>query len=496
MKRKIAFVLFILWTVNAVSAQTCPGSPLTLSTQAQVNNFPNNYPGCTEVNVSVTVSGSNITNLNGLNQLQSITKSLFILNCSSLTSLAGLSNLSNIGVELTIDNCDALTNLNGLESLPFIGGSLTITGNAQLNDMSALSGVDHVNGALDIAQNPSLTTLAGLENVTFTGRFLQITNNNALTSVSSLYSLTEVGNNAATNGRYLAIGSNPSLTAINGLTSLQSVGTDFEISNNGILASLNAFSNLTDVGGIFAITGNPNLTAITDFDNLANVNSTITISNNNILSDCAAAGICAIVAPPGNQAIITNNDPGCNNEQQVEAACASAPVQLVFFRGKYEDGEVGLSWQTATEKDNDYFLLEHSADGSLFETLAQIKGNGTSSVPNNYSYRHTNPSSGDNYYRLKQVDFDGKFAYSNIVLVRVGQDEEVNIYPNPTKGSVFISGDSQDRVVKLTNFTGKVILEKNLSYSNLLDLSGLPEGVYFIEIQTGSKIVVKRVVKE
>ena len=205
MKSYAFFFLSIIWATLRLDAQTCPGAPLTLSTQSQVNNFPTNYPGCTEVGVSITISGSNITNLNGLSQLQSITKSLFILNCPALTSLSGLSNLTNISVELTIDNCDALTTLNGLQNLPFIGGSLTISGNALLNNISALSGIDYINGVLQITQNPALTNLTGLENVTFTGRYLQINGNNGLTSIGSLSSLTQVGNNVNTNGRYLVI---------------------------------------------------------------------------------------------------------------------------------------------------------------------------------------------------------------------------------------------------------------------------------------------------
>lgn len=496
MNKHTLFILFILWIPVATNAQDCPGAPLTLSTQSQVDNFPNDYPGCVEVGVSITVTGNNITNLDGLAQIESITKSLFIKDNPALTSLTGLSNLSNIGVELTIDNCDALVTLDGLQSLPFIGGTLTITGNALLNDLSALSGVDHINGSLLISQNPAITDLTGLDNVAFTGRFLQISSNTALTTLNSLGSLTEVGNNAATTGRFLAITQNPNLTTLNGLNSLVSVGTDFEIANNGNMVSLDAFTNLTTVGGQFSITGNTDLTSITDFDNLASVGSTITISNNNLLSDCAADGICDIVGPPGQQAVISNNDPGCNNENQVEVACLAAPVELVFFRGKLENEAVVLTWQTATEKDNDYFLVEHSTNGSQFKTLERLTGKGASSATHNYLFQHWHPSSGANYYRLKQVDFDGKSEYSNIVSIVVGQEEETDIYPNPTAGSVFIKGNAPERVVTVTDLTGRVILEKNLSGSNLIDLDGQPKGIYFLEIQTENQKIVKRVLKK
>lgn len=496
MKTWFSLSLFILSTASLATAQTCPGAPLTLSTQSQVNNFPNNYPGCTEVGVSVTISGSNITNLNGLSQLHSITKSLFILNCPALTSLAGLSNLTNISVELTIDNCDALTTLNGLQNLPFIGGSLTITGNALLNNISALSGIDHINGVLQITQNPALTNLTGLENVTFTGRYLQINGNNGLTSIGSLGNLTQVGNNVNTTGRYLVITSNPSLTTINGLNSLQSVGTYFDVSNNASLTTLNAFSNLETIGGDLSITGNAHLTSVLDFDNLSSVGGTLTISNNNLLSDCAAQGICNYLDGPG-PAVITNNDPGCNSVTEVENECLLLPVQMTYFEGTAaENGSVQLSWQTASETDSRYFEVEHSLNATQFHSLGNVKAHGTCTTVSNYQFTHMRPAYGTNYYRLKQEDTDGKFGYSNIISVELNQPSQVGLFPNPTSGEVFVKkGNATDCSVKILDMEGNVVMEKDLFSNNLIDLRGQPNGIYFIEILTGSGITVNRIIK-
>ncbi|HRI61126.1 MAG TPA: T9SS type A sorting domain-containing protein [Saprospiraceae bacterium] len=496
MKSNITLFLFTLWTVAVVNAQTCPGAPLTLSTQAQVNNFPTNYPGCTEVGVSITISGSNITNLNGLTQLQSITKSLFIINCSSLTSLAGLSNLSNIGVELTIDNCDALTTLNGLQSLPFIGGTLTLTGNALLNNLTALNGVDHVNGSIDITQNPALTSLAGLDNVEFCGRYLQITNNNGLTSLNSLTAITEVGNNVNTNGRYLSIGSNPNLTTLNGLNNLVSVGTDFDIANNAKLASLNAFADLATIGGHFSITGNALLTSILDFASISSIGNGLTISNNNILTDCEAQGICDYLDGPG-PAAISNNDPGCNSVAQVEAECLLLlPVELAFIYARRNDDGILLEWQTASEKDNAYFQVEHSMNGKTFQAIGELPGKGTTATANQYHFLHDKPSVGTNYYRLKQVDYDGKFEYSKIVSAVIHQEETIHIFPNPTDGPVFVKGQTDESTARVTDLTGKVIWENALPENGMIDLGGQPNGIYFVEVITGGRRSVIKIWKE
>lgn len=494
MIKNITPLLFVFWTATSIHAQ-CPGTPLTLSNQNQVNNFPANYPGCMVMDVSLTIQGGNITNLDGLNGLTSITKSLFILNNPSLTSLSGLSNLSNIGVELTLDNNDALTNLTGLENLPFIGGTLTITGNAVLNSLSALSGVEYINGSLLVSYNPQLTDLSGLENVGFTGRFLQISNNNGLTALNSLNNITEVGNNAATLGRYLSIGSNPNLTTLNGLNSLESVGTDFEITGNGNLADLNAFASLSSVGGEFAITNNPDLTNLDDFATTFSIAGNLIIASNMSLSDCAALGICAYLDDPQGTISITSNAVGCNNVAQVEAACLAAPVELTFFRGTCEKEGVTLAWQTASEQDNAYFQVEHSANGSTFQSLGKVPGKGTSATLNDYTFRHQYPVEGLNYYRLKQTDFDGKFEYSPMISVQMA-DADWSVFPNPVDDVLFVKGDADETFVSISDATGRKVVKKIRAGNDPIDFSRQPPGIYLVEIQTENRFVTKKVFKE
>lgn len=495
MKNVIPLLLFGLWTSFSAHAQ-CPGAPLTLTTQAQVNNFPTNYPGCTEMEVSLTINGSNITNLNGLSQLESLVRSLFIFNNPSLTSLAGLSNLSNIGAELTVDNCDVLTNLNGLENVPFIGGTLTITGNATLSNMNALLGIQYINGSLLVSQNPALTTLAGLDNAAFTGRFLQISNNNALTSISSLDNMAEVGNNANTNGRFLSIGSNPNLTTIDGLHNLVSVGTDFEIVNNGNLVSLDAFNSLETIGGEFAITGNPDLTSITEFGAITSIGGSLTISNNNLLGDCATQGICDYLEGPG-VAIIGSNDPGCNSVAEVEAECLLLPVKLTSLRARARYDGVYIDWQTASEQNNSHFLVEHSIDGQSFVPVGEVPGHGTTATANTYQFLHKRPAEGHNYYRLKQVDFDGKFEYSRIVSAMLRSETEIALSPNPTDGPVFLRGSiEEDCFIRVTDGTGRVVWSQPLPENRMIDLANQPDGIYVVEITAGDVRTTRRIVKE
>lgn len=97
------------------------------------------------------------------------------------------------------------------------------------------------------------------------------------------------------------------------------------------------------------------------------------------------------------------------------------PVQLTSFTAKAnKQGTVNLAWTTASEKDNSHFEVTRSANGVDFIKLDEVKGNGNSDIVRTYSYTDAKPVVGTNYYRLKQVDIDGKFAFSSVATAKVG----------------------------------------------------------------------------
>jgi len=97
------------------------------------------------------------------------------------------------------------------------------------------------------------------------------------------------------------------------------------------------------------------------------------------------------------------------------------PVSLTTFTAKpNKSGAVNLAWTTASEKDNSHFEVTRSANGVDFNKLDEVKGNGNSDVERTYSYTDAKPVVGTNYYRLKQVDTDGKFAFSGVATAKVG----------------------------------------------------------------------------
>lgn len=159
------------------------------------------------------------------------------------------------------------------------------------------------------------------------------------------------------------------------------------------------------------------------------------------------------------------------------------PVELLGFDVR-KDGEGALvTWSTATEQDNDYFVVQRSADGKVWEDLGQVDGQGNSTTQKNYSFVDENPLGGDSYYRLKQVDVDGTFSLSPVKAVSFdGQDFTCkDIYPNPVADdAIFIrAGKLEDvRSAIATTVLGQKF--EIAVQDGKLDVSNLPEGMNFV----------------
>ena len=121
MKKTIIIVLLLAWVFTTYS-QSCLPDGITFTTQSQIDSFQINYPGCSEIEGSVTVYGDDITNLDELTVLTSIGHYLKIYNTSSLGNLYGLNHVSSVGGDLIIEENDLLNNLSGLIVLVHIDG--------------------------------------------------------------------------------------------------------------------------------------------------------------------------------------------------------------------------------------------------------------------------------------------------------------------------------------------------------------------------------------
>jgi len=109
-------------------------------------------------------------------------------------------------------------------------------------------------------------------------------------------------------------------------------------------------------------------------------------------------------------------------------ACGILPIELVKFETIPENNSVKVKWETNSEVNNDYFTIEKSNDGTQFLPVGTVHGAGTSSATLSYSFVDDQPYQGINYYRLKQVDYDGQFTYSKTISVNVSEGDAVTEY--------------------------------------------------------------------
>ncbi len=239
-------------------------------TQEHIDNFPVNYPGCTEIEGDLIIGEfqNDITNLNGFSQLRSVGGSLRISNCEALQSLNGLNNLRSIGQGLGIGNLPLLTDLSGLEKLQSIDSMLLIQG---CHGLKSLHGLDSLRKVkfVDVSFNDSLTDLSALGNLPHNLFGLNI-GGVSLTSLQGLQHLDSIG----AGGLSL---SSTGLSQLNDLSQIEYIAGRLDIGYNPALASLAGLSNLGGVGGDLSITANPALTSLAELSSLTGVGGTFTL---------------------------------------------------------------------------------------------------------------------------------------------------------------------------------------------------------------------------
>lgn len=184
---------------------------------------------------------------------------------------------------------------------------------------------------------------------------------------------------------------------------------------------------------------------------------------------------------------------------------AALPIVLSSFTAKAtEVQDVLLQWETVSESDNAFYTLERSTDGADFGAIAYLDGAGTSSYANQYTYRDTQPGSGDYYYRLKQTDFNGNFSFSEVVRVELSAvGLQVKFYPNPVKsGEVFtievLDVTESYKKVEISTLNGRLVhnamLEENDQGVVRIDTNQLPPGIYLVRALIGDRLITHKLV--
>ena len=337
-KTKIAVLIFVIMCCGFDIASQ------TFSTQAQLDAWD---PSLTDIAGSVLIINNDITNIDALSNIQTISGTLTINHSNSLKDVNGLSGLRSIEGTLNIQS-SAIENLDGLNGLTSIDGSLWLIKMENLRDIGGLSNVKSIDGwlvlndiaienvnslsnvtsisgkegvGLSIVNNDKLLQIDGLSNLTSLEGSMYIQHNEKLQHIDGLSNLTSIS-------KTLLIWGNNLITDIDGLSNLTSISGELRLRENIGLTNINGLSNLSTLDGSIYIKRNSSLISIEGLSNLKASTGLINIENNELLSDCCV--LLPLIEPRQQGAIsIINNADGCQSIDQIlDSMCGPAQSDM------------------------------------------------------------------------------------------------------------------------------------------------------------------------
>lgn len=386
-------------------------------------------------------------------------------------------------------------------------------------------------------QNDNSPTI--LNNIIHGGMFNKTGGISVSTLLSGSSSSSEIAYNEIYNNSFgiAMTGSNPITCYIhNNLIYNNNINPDVMVSGSGIntygtaviapIISRNTiYGNWWGVTIQIGITGQPGANP-----NLGNLENADTTDNglNNIYGNIQGANVFDLYNNTHDIIYAQNNDWGVYDSTEIEAHifhivddttlglvkfmpfATSIPVELTSFAASIIDGNVMLNWTTATELNNAGFEIERrktkDEKSEPWINLGFVNGNGTSTESHNYSFVDENSAEGKSFYRLKQVDFDGSFEYSNVIEVINNMILDFALeqnYPNPFNPSTKISWQSpisSHHTLIIYDVLGNEVstlvdeFRQAGKYEINFDASKLSSGIYFYKLSAGKFIETKKMI--
>jgi hypothetical protein len=359
MKKLVMIMIGISFSITGIS-QSCLPDGINFTSQAQIDNFQANFPGCTEIGGTVEIEGDNILNLDGLSVLTSIGGSLYITQNDSLNNLLGLSSLTSVGGSLFISTNSSLTSFEGLDNLLVVDADVFISNNQVLTDISALGNINAENvGDLWITLNSSLETCDNpficnylsnpngviyiKSNATGCNNPPEIADDCGITLPClpfgdyNFYSQAEIDNfqlnyPGCTDLAGTVKISGSDISSLDSLCVITSIEGSLEIHNNPLLTSLSGLDSLTVTGNAVTIVGNSILTDISALSHIDTSSVTfLGINNNPLLSECEIMFVCDYLSGyyGSTHFNITGNNDGCKNLDEVLQACMVNVIEIM-----------------------------------------------------------------------------------------------------------------------------------------------------------------------
>ncbi|MCF2505363.1 T9SS type A sorting domain-containing protein [Dyadobacter sp. CY107] len=486
-------VMLFLFCFKAMAQ--CPSTGyITLYTQSDVDNYFANG-GCTVVENLILGDGSpDITNLNGLNGITTITGELQIY-WLPLVDFTGLETLTNLG-RLYMEWCPQLKDFKGLENLKALN-SLELNNMDSFESFAGLEGVT-ITGGFGFGGCPALTTVSGfnvadeLSGGIYFALCPLLADISNLSNLKSAAGLTVAGCDLIEDFQWVSslevlkgftVGSNANLTSLHGLENLQTAEA-IEITSSPQLSNLNALENLQTVKTIYI--SNSSIASLEPLGNISSRLTEVNIFFNPLLSNCTVDFICSMLLDPAQKphCLIFANQGICQDRNQLELACKETmPVTLVSFDAFLEKKLVNLIWKTSEEYNSEKFEVHHSTNGKDWSVIGEVKSSGIGGLGSEYHFTHQTPAQGNNYYRLKMIDFDRTHALSTISHAYFNAVAET-VYPNPTSDAIHISSLNPGKIVsfELVNSKGSVVMKRQSGKTDAINLDKFPAGYYTLRI--------------
>ena len=177
------------------------------------------------------------------------------------------------------------------------------------------------------------------------------------------------------------------------------------------------------------------------------------------------------------------------------------PIDLLSFEATVVEDGVALDWVTLTEENNDYMAVERSLDGRVFQEIGRIKGKGTSYERQSYHFLDRLPATGLNYYRLRQVDYDGTTTYHKIVSAKIestGRSLAVMAFPNPARDQLNVRWTAEREgtaLLQVFDMAGRRHVHREAAAVEAtleVPLNDLPAGSYWLRLNVGAELQVVR----
>ena len=177
------------------------------------------------------------------------------------------------------------------------------------------------------------------------------------------------------------------------------------------------------------------------------------------------------------------------------------PLSLLQFTAAKNAEKVTLNWKTTNEINTSYFIIQHSSDGIQFSDLGTVNSKRNVSTVNDYYFvdNAAKLTVGNNYYRLKMVDKDGKTITSKVVVVTIdNRIPQFSIMPNPASNFLVIKTNLLGGILTVTDFSSHVVIKQNLlnTAENRINISALPKGIYIVSLKTQGAVLTQKLIVE